>query len=77
MQMEIVESFNITELSEREKTPYDRIKIDRDLYIPVKIRTAQSRATKRGYTIRYIKTKDVEKYLKDNNNVRRYKKRLD
>ena len=77
MQMKIVEAYNITELSWMEKTPYDRIKIDKDLYIPIKIVTAQSRATKRWYTVRYIKSKDVEKYLKENKNIRRYKKRLD
>ena len=45
--MEIVESYNKTELSEAEKTPYSRIDKDKDYFIPIKIVTAQSRATKR------------------------------
>lgn len=73
--MEIVESFNVTELSEMEHTPYARIKIDKDYYIPIKIVTAQSRATKRWYTIRYVKTKDIKKYLEQHNNIRRYNKK--
>lgn len=77
LQMEIIESYNKTELAEMENTPYSRITKDRDFFIPVKIITAQSRATKRGYTIRYIKVKDVKEYLKDNKYVRRYKKSLD
>lgn len=77
MQMEIIESYNKTELSEMENTPYSRIDKDKDFFIPVKIITAQSRATKRWYTVRYIKMKDVKEYLKENKHIRRYKKRLD
>jgi len=73
--MDLVESYNITELSAKENTPYNRIHRDRDLYIPIKILTAQSRATKRGYTIRYVKATDVKQYLEDNNNVKRYSKK--
>lgn len=73
--MEIVESYNKTELSEMENTPYSRIDKDKDYYIPVKITTAQSRATKKWYTIRYIKTEDVKKYLEDNKYIKRYCKR--
>lgn len=74
--MEIVESYNKTELSWMERTPYSRISKDKDFFIPIKIITAQSRATKRWYTVRYIKVKDVKEYLKDNNNIKRYKKHL-
>lgn len=73
--MEIVESYNITELSQMENTPYSRIHKDKDYYIPVKIITAQSRATKRWYTIRYIRAEDVKQYLKVNDKIRRYKKK--
>lgn len=73
--MEIVESYNQTELSELEWTPHSRIKKDKDYYIPIKITTAQSRATKRGYTVRYIKTSDIKEYLKANKNIKRYCKK--
>ena len=73
--MEIVESYNIKELSKLQKTPYNRIKIDKDYYIPVKIITAQSRATKRWYSVRYIKAEDVKKYLEVHKNIKRYCKR--
>lgn len=73
--MEIVESYNQTELSELENTPHSRIKKDKDYYIPIKIINAQSRATKRWYTVRYVKTADIKEYLKDNKNIKRYCKR--
>jgi len=73
--MEIVESYNITELSEMENTPYSRIHKDKDYYIPIKIITAQSRATKRWYTVRYVKAEDIKQYMKDNKNIRRYNKK--
>ena len=73
--MEIVESYNQTELSTMENTPYGRIHKDRDYYIPIKITTAQSRATKRGYTVRYVKAEDIKAYLKANKHVRRYNKK--
>lgn len=73
--MEIVESYNIKELSLLQKTPYNRIKIDKDYYIPVKFITAQSRATKRWYTIRYVKAKDIKDWLEDNKSIKRYCKR--
>lgn len=65
MQMEIIESYNKTELSGMENTPRSRIDKDKHLYIPVKIVTAQSRATQRWYTVRYMKTKDVEKFIEN------------
>jgi hypothetical protein len=61
--MKMIESFNKTELSKLEWTPYSRIEKDVDLFIPIKIETAQSRATKRWYTVRYVRTDDVVKYL--------------
>lgn len=64
--MEIIESYSKTKLSLLEKTPYSRILKDKDLYIPIKIETAQSRATKKWYTIRYVRTEDIVKYLEDN-----------
>lgn len=73
----MIESYNKTELSEMERTPYSRIDKDKDMYIPVKIITAQSRATKKWYTVRYLKTEDVKEYLKRNKYIRRYKKSLD
>ena len=75
--MEIVESYNKTELSWMENTPYSRIDKDKDYYIPIKIITAQSRATKRWYTIRYVKADDIKKYLKENKKIRKYKKSLE
>jgi hypothetical protein len=45
--MEMIKSYNRTELSKLERTPYSRILKDKDLYIPIKIETAQSRATKK------------------------------
>lgn len=75
--MEIVESYNKTELAEMENTPYSRISKDKDFFIPIKIITAQSRATKRWFTVRYVKVKDVKEYLKDNKHIRRYKKSID
>jgi hypothetical protein len=47
MQEEIIESYNKTELSAMENTPYSRIDKDKHKFIPVKIVTAQSRATNR------------------------------
>ena len=64
--MGIIESYNQTELSKKMRTPYSRIVKDKHLYIPVRIVTAQSRATKRGYTVRYIRRNDILKYLVDN-----------
>ena len=43
----MIDTYNIKEMAELQKTPYNRIKIDKDYYIPIKIVTAQSRATKR------------------------------
>ena len=60
-----------------ENTPYSRIDKDRDFFIPIKIITAQSRATKRWFTVRYVKVKDIKDYLKDNKHIRRYKKSID
>ena len=67
---ELIESYNQTELSKEVKTPISRIKKDTDLYIPVKINTAQARATKRGYSVRYIKKSDVIDYISKKNKVR-------
>lgn len=83
MQTKIIESYNRTEMSKNAKTPYSRIVKDTDLYIPIKIETAQSRATARWYTIRYIKTEDVVKYMEENTvkksyvrlNDKKYKKK--
>lgn len=82
--MEFLESYNKTDLSIMEQTPYKRIMKDKHLYIPVKIVNAQSRATKKWYTVRYIKVKDIEKYLSENTvkkkdselNDKKYKKVL-
>lgn len=63
--MELVESYNQIDLSKDVGTPVSRIKKDREKYIPIKIITAQTRATDRGYSVRYIKSEDVEKYLKE------------
>ena len=65
MQEEFVESYNKTDLSQKEKTPYSRIDKDKYKYIPIKIVTAQSRATDRGYTLRYIRVEDVENWTKN------------
>lgn len=64
--MEMIKSYNRTELSKLEKIPYWRTIKDKDLYIPIKIETAQSRATSKWYTLRYVKTEDIIKYLEDN-----------
>lgn len=69
--MQIIESYNATELSKLEKTPYSRIRKDKDYYIPVKILTAQSRATERWYSVRYIRTEDIEVYLEEHSNIKR------
>lgn len=61
--MEMIKSYNKTELSKLEKTPYSRIDKDKDLYFPIKIETAQSRATAKWYTIRYIRKNDILKYM--------------
>lgn len=73
--MEIIESYNKTDLSEIERTPYSRIDKDKDLYIPIKIITAQSRATERWYTIRYVKAEDIKEYLKENKKSKKYCKK--
>ena len=64
--MKMIQSYNKTDLSKKEKIAYSRILKDKDLYIPIKIETAQSRATKKWYTLRYVKTEDIIKYLEDN-----------
>lgn len=69
--MEIVESYNQKDLSNGVNTPVSRIKKDKDLYIPIKIDTAQSRATKRGYSVRYVKREDVIEYITENTKVRK------
>ena len=69
--MEIVESYNQKDLSSGVNTPVSRIKKDKDLYIPIKIDTAQSRATKRGYSVRYVKKEDVIEYINENTKVRK------
>ena len=73
--MEMIESYSKTDLSEMVKTPYSRIDKDRDLYIPVKIVTAQSRATKKGYTVRYMKADDIRDYLEEHKKIKKYCKR--
>lgn len=73
--MEFVESYNKTDLSAMENTPYSRIRKDKDYYIPIKIVNSQTRWTKKWYTIRYIKTEDVKAYLKENKHIRRYNKK--
>lgn len=69
MQEDLIKAYNQTELSEEDKTPYSRIKKDKHLYIPIKIETAQSRATDRWYTVRYIKMKDIREYIDNNTEV--------
>ena len=64
--MEMIKSYNRTELSKMEKIPYWRTIKDKDLYIPVKIETAQSRATDKWYAVRYLRRKEIEEYLNDN-----------
>ena len=64
--MEMIKSYSKTELSKEENTPYSRIDKDKDLYIPIKIETAQSRATAKWYTVKYVKTEDIKKYIEDN-----------
>lgn len=74
--MELVESYNQIDLSKDVGTPVSRIKKDKDKYIPIKIITAQTRATDRGYSVRYVKVKDVEQYLRDNNKELKNKRDL-
>jgi hypothetical protein len=64
--MKMIQSYNKTDLCKLAKTPYSRIWKDSDLYIPIKIENAQSRATAKWYTIRYIMRKDIIKYFDDN-----------
>lgn len=71
IKMEIVESYNQKDLSNGVNTPVSRIKKDKDLYIPIKIDTAQSRATKRGYSVRYVKKDDVIEYITENTKIRK------
>ena len=66
MQQEIVESYNQTELSKMDNKDRRRIKIEKYEYMPVKIVTAQSRATERWYTVRYVKIEDVKNWIKTN-----------
>lgn len=66
MQQEIVESYNQTELSKMDNKDRRRIKIEKSEYMPVKIVTAQSRATERWYTVRYVKIEDVKNWIKTN-----------
>lgn len=70
--MEIIESYNKTELSDMENTPYSRVDKDKNKFIPIKITTAQSRATKRWYTIRYVKTDDIKEFINKNKHIKRY-----
>lgn len=81
--MEMIKSYNRTELSKLEKIPYWRTIKDIDLYIPIKIETAQSRATAKWYTVRYLRRQEIEEYLNENpikqkvkNNDYKYKKVL-
>lgn len=64
--MEMITSYNKTELSRLERTPYSRIDKDRDLYFPIRIESAQSRATAKWYTVRYVRKEDVMKYIDEN-----------
>lgn len=65
MQQEIVESYNQTELSKMDNKDRRRIKAEKSEYMPIKIVTAQSRATKKWYTVRYVKIEDVKNYIKN------------
>lgn len=80
MQTNLLKSYNKTELSEKENTPYSRIDKDKWLYIPIKIETAQTRIQKKWYTVRYVRTEDVKNYLQENPiknpNEKKFKKLL-
>lgn len=65
--MEIIESYNQKEMADLEWIRRQKIAEDNVNYIKIKVRTAQSRATWRWYSIRYVRKKDLARYLNDNN----------
>lgn len=64
MQQILIESYKQTELAKKVQTATSRIKKDKWLYIPIKIETAQTRANKKWFTVRYVRAKDILDYLK-------------
>lgn len=75
--MEIVKSYNKKELAELDNTFYSRIDKDKDLYIPIKIITAQTRTQKKWYSVRYVKTSDIMRFLQENPVRKAYARRND
>lgn len=65
--MEMIESYNQKELADLEKMRRQKIAEDNENYIRIKVRTAQSRTTARWYSIRYIRKKDLTRYLLETN----------
>lgn len=74
--MEFIESYNQTELSKMEWKHRKRIWREKQNYLPIKIVTAQSRATAKWYTVRYIKYDDVKEFLTENKSILKKKKTI-
>lgn len=74
--MEFINSYNQTELWRIEWKHRKRIWKEKDIYLPIKIVTAQSRATKKWYTVRFIKIDDVKEFLKENKPILKNKKTI-
>lgn len=70
MELEGIRAYKIIELSKKEKLNYRTIKKRTDDYIPILFESWQARANckiwnqSKPYSIRYIRIKDLEKYLK-------------
>ena len=74
--MDFIECYNQTELSLIEWKHRKRIWKEKTNYIPVKIVTAQSRATAKWYTIRYVRNEDIKEFLNENKPILKKKKTI-
>jgi len=74
--MEYLELYKATELAERLGVHRKRIPADRRLYIPVRIKTTETKTNPDGYGYRYIPVKDIKNYLRTKCNRKPEKKHV-
>lgn len=69
----MLQTYKLTHLARLDKKSRDTIKARKDLYLPVRFDSFDSKRTQRGYSVRYARVDDVLSELKNKDDVDSFK----